>query len=36
LSFDIFENECHATRAAKLTPKTFFIFCVFEKECCAT
>jgi len=36
LSFDIFENMCHATNAAGLTPKTFFIFCIFEKECRVT
>jgi len=37
LSFAIFENECHATPVAKLTPKkTFFIFFIFEKECRAT
>jgi len=36
LSFDIFENECHATHAARLTPKTIFIFCIFEKEYRAT
>jgi len=36
LSFDISENECHATHAVGLTPKIFFIFCIFEKECRAT
>jgi len=36
LSLDILKNECHATRAAGLTPKSLFIFYIFEKECRAT
>jgi len=35
LSYEIFENECHATLAAKLIQKTFLYF-IFEKECRAT
>jgi len=31
MSFDIFENKSHATCAAGLTKKTFFIFCIFWK-----
>jgi len=33
LSFDIFENKCHATCAVGLTPKIIFIFCIYEREC---
>jgi len=33
LTFYVFENKCHAT---DLTPKPFFIFCIFEKECRVT
>jgi len=29
LSFHIFETKCHVTRATGLTPKTFFILCIF-------
>jgi len=36
LSFDIFENKCHVTRAVGLTPKSFFILCMFEMECRVT
>jgi len=32
LSFDIFENKCHLTRAARLTQKSFiFLYFVFMK-----
>jgi len=30
------KNKCHATRAAGLTPKSFFILCIYERECRAT
>jgi len=32
LSFDIFENRCHATRAARLTPKYFYDFYILERS----
>jgi len=32
LTFDTFENKCHATRVVGLTPKIFFIFCIFENR----
>jgi len=31
-----FKIKCHAVRAAGLTPKSFFIFCIFKRECRAT
>jgi len=30
LFFDVFENKYHSTRAAELTPKTFFIFYILK------
>jgi len=32
LSFDIFENKCHATHAARLTPKYVYDFYILKRS----